>query len=59
MRRERRLAAIAGLLPPPAEWGDACRFAPRCPHAMPICRERAPALSQATDGAAACWLRAA
>ncbi len=59
MRRERKLAVIAGLVPPPSEWGDACRFAPRCAHAMPICRERPPAFLPAGDGAAACWLHAA
>ncbi|MBV8913078.1 MAG: ABC transporter ATP-binding protein [Acetobacteraceae bacterium] len=59
MRRQRKLTAIAGLVPPPSEWGDACRFAPRCPHAMPICGERAPVLLPTGDGAAACWLHAA
>jgi oligopeptide/dipeptide ABC transporter ATP-binding protein len=57
MRRERKLAVITGLVPPPTEWGHACRFAPRCGHAMPICRERTPAFLPAGDGMAACWLR--
>ncbi|HEU5300175.1 MAG TPA: ABC transporter ATP-binding protein [bacterium] len=38
---------------------DACRFAPRCPHVMPVCRERRPALVEQPAGhAAACFLHA-
>ncbi len=34
-----------------------CRFHPRCPHAMPICRQRAPeAISVASGHTASCWL---
>jgi len=33
-----------------------CRFAPRCPHVMPICRETAPPLFQVGDTAVACYL---
>jgi peptide/nickel transport system ATP-binding protein len=41
------------LVAPPA----GCRFAPRCPRVMPICREEAPALLEYAPGhAAACWL---
>ena len=41
------------LVAPPA----GCRFAPRCPKVMPICRERAPALREHEPGhSAACWL---
>ena len=41
------------LLAPPT----GCRFHPRCPHAMEICRRQAPPrFSLATDHTAACWL---
>jgi peptide/nickel transport system ATP-binding protein len=34
-----------------------CRFAPRCPKAMPVCRERPPAFVEHAPGhATACWL---
>ncbi len=34
-----------------------CRFHPRCPSAMPICREKAPALTDTGDGHLVnCWL---
>src|SRR5208283_3347525 len=40
------------VAPPPG-----CRFAPRCPHVMPICREEAPALLEYGAGhTTACWL---
>jgi oligopeptide/dipeptide ABC transporter ATP-binding protein len=29
--RRERLLTIAGVLPKPGEWGEVCRFAPRCP----------------------------
>lgn len=41
------------LVDPPA----GCRFAPRCPKAMPICREKRPPLLEHRPGhTAACWL---
>ena len=41
------------LVDPPA----GCRFSPRCPKVMPVCRERAPALIEHAPGhQAACWL---
>ncbi len=39
-----RLEGIAGTPPGLTNLPQGCRFAPRCPHAMPICREQAPAL---------------
>jgi|LFRM01.2.fsa_nt_gb oligopeptide/dipeptide ABC transporter ATP-binding protein len=33
------LATIPGRVPSPADWGRGCTFAPRCPHAMPICAQ--------------------
>ena len=40
------------LRPPPG-----CRFAPRCPHRMPVCTERVPVLAEVEGGQeAACFL---
>ena len=39
-----RLEGIAGTPPDLRSLPAGCRFAPRCPHAMAICRERAPEL---------------
>jgi peptide/nickel transport system ATP-binding protein len=43
-----RLAGISGNTPSPRNWPSGCRFHPRCPHAMPVCSEQAPALLQVT-----------
>ncbi len=52
-----RLAAIAGDPPDPANRPPGCPFAPRCPHAMPICVEVDPApVVVATGHSAACHL---
>ncbi len=38
-------------------YGQGCRFAPRCPVAMPICREQEPSLYRTNNGrAVACYL---
>ncbi len=39
-----RLSAIAGSIPPPTALLAGCRFHPRCPDAIPLCREAAPTL---------------
>ncbi|WP_374342664.1 dipeptide ABC transporter ATP-binding protein [Azonexus sp.] len=41
-RRGRRLATIPGQVPALDAMPAGCRFAERCPQAMPVCRERAP-----------------
>ena len=33
-----------------------CRFAPRCPHVMPVCRTAPPPLFDSNDAAVACYL---
>jgi oligopeptide/dipeptide ABC transporter ATP-binding protein len=52
------LAAIAGEIPdlevPPA----GCRFAPRCPHAMPVCRREPTFIRGVENDWVACWLYA-
>ena len=51
-----RLPDIPGQLPSPADPPPGCRFAPRCPLARPVCREKAPALRPiGPDREVACW----
>ena len=40
----RRMEGIGGNAPSPLNWPSGCRFHPRCPHAMPVCSARVPAL---------------
>jgi peptide/nickel transport system ATP-binding protein len=44
--KKRTYVPIAGEIPSPLDPPSGCHFHPRCPHAMPVCRERAPALSE-------------
>ena len=55
--RARVVPRLPGELPSPAAPPAGCRFHPRCPHAMPVCRTEDPALLPVGVGqAAACWL---
>jgi peptide/nickel transport system ATP-binding protein len=45
-----RLATIPGSIPDPSERSPGCRFNPRCPEALELCRVRAPALGYAGPG---------
>ena len=42
--RKTRLAAIAGVVPSLVDPAPGCRFAPRCPFAMPVCTAATPPL---------------
>ncbi len=47
--------AAPSLISPPS----GCRFHPRCPHAMPVCSQQVPAMTQVAPGhVSACWLHA-
>ncbi|MHA6533905.1 ABC transporter ATP-binding protein [Paenibacillus sp. BAC0078] len=51
------LYTIKGTIPPIGQLPTGCRFHPRCPHAMQICREREPQdFMLSEDHRAACWL---
>ncbi len=55
-----RLETIEGQPPDLRQPIAGCRFAPRCPEAMPLCRAHAPPVTQPdNDGSVACWLHVA
>jgi len=54
--RQRRLTEIPGIVPSLREPIVGCSFAPRCPFATDICREKTPKLREVRPGhSAACW----
>jgi len=54
---QKELVTMQGSPPDLVDPPRGCRFAPRCPKVMPICREEAPPLQEHAHGhAAACWL---
>jgi len=56
-RKEKDLVPIQGMVPLPTEEIRGCAFAPRCPHAMKICREQTPVLNDVRPRhQVACWL---
>jgi oligopeptide/dipeptide ABC transporter ATP-binding protein len=52
-KRGARLAEISGTVPSPADWSAACRFAPRCPRVMEVCRVREPGATRLSPSHAA------
>ena len=56
-RRKRTFQPIQGEIPSPLNPPKGCAFHPRCPHAMPICREVPPPLAEIAPGrVSACHL---
>lgn len=52
----RPLASIEGQVPAPDAMPPGCRFAPRCPFALELCREAYPPLREIAPGhRVACW----
>ncbi len=47
--RRREVLRVAGELPSPSAPPSGCHFHPRCPEAMPVCRERYPDASRVGD----------
>jgi peptide/nickel transport system ATP-binding protein len=54
-RRGRRVEGIPGAPPDLRHPPSGCRFHPRCPLAMPVCRSEAPPRVGDPDRFAACW----
>jgi peptide/nickel transport system ATP-binding protein len=48
--RKRAFTGVSGEIPSPLNPPPGCHFHPRCPHAMPICRQVAPKLTEITPG---------
>jgi peptide/nickel transport system ATP-binding protein len=56
-KHERPVIRLEGDMPSPVEPPAGCHFHPRCPRAMPICRERYPDAMDLDDGRRVrCWL---
>ncbi|ARP83879.1 peptide ABC transporter ATP-binding protein [Bordetella genomosp. 8] len=49
-RRGRQFTPIQGEIPSPLAPPPGCTFHPRCPHAMPRCREQVPPLAEIAPG---------
>jgi peptide/nickel transport system ATP-binding protein len=45
-----RMNGIPGNTPSPLEWPGGCRFQPRCPYAMEICRQEPPTMLEISPG---------
>jgi peptide/nickel transport system ATP-binding protein len=56
--RKTRLEAIAGVVPSLLDPPPGCRFAPRCPYAIPLCREAVPPLREIEPGHRVACVRA-
>lgn len=52
-----RMTGIPGNTPSPLDWPPGCRFHPRCPRVMEICRQELPAMREVAPGqSVACHL---
>jgi len=57
MGNQKRLTAIPGFVPKLTELPRGCTFHPRCPYAMPVCREEEPIIKEVGKGQwVRCWL---
>ena len=55
--KQEELTPIDGMVPSPFEMPVGCRFAPRCPHATDLCREKLPSLWELNkDQEVRCWI---
>ncbi|NWF92797.1 MAG: ABC transporter ATP-binding protein [Syntrophaceae bacterium] len=54
---KRLLREIPGIVPNPLEMPEGCRFHPRCPRVMEVCRKEEPPLKELNGGRKVlCWL---
>ncbi len=51
---EKRLKAISGFVPKLSEIPEGCKFHPRCPFVMAICKEKEPSMIETSEGK---WVR--
>lgn len=47
---KRKAESISGLAPSPLSWPLGCRFHPRCPYVMDVCKEREPRMVEVSPG---------
>ena len=47
---EKMIKGIPGMAPSPLEWPSGCRFHPRCPRVMDICKDVEPELAEISKG---------
>ena len=45
-----RLVSIKGLMPDPTNLPTGCKFNPRCPHAVELCSQRTPVVTEVSKG---------
>ncbi len=57
VKRGGRLESISGAVPNPLRFPSGCRFHPRCPYAMEICRQKAPPEIEKDGRRVSCFLR--
>ena len=50
------LVVVEGQVPDLTNPPPGCRFAPRCPHRMPVCTQRPPPIARGAAHTVACWL---
>ncbi len=50
VKKGERLHEIEGVVPPPAEWPDGCRFSSRCPIRLAHCADKPAPQIERTDG---------
>ena len=55
--RGNRLESISGTVPNPLHFPEGCRFAPRCPYAMEICKQKPPEELVEGDRRVSCFSR--
>jgi len=55
-KRAKAIAAVTGEIPSPDNPPSGCHFHPRCPHAMPRCREVYPSMKRIGQTRVACHL---
>ncbi len=57
VKRGGRLESITGAVPNPLRFPKGCRFHPRCPYAMDVCREKEPPETRIGGRRVSCFLR--
>jgi oligopeptide/dipeptide ABC transporter ATP-binding protein len=55
---QREEIILSGEVPSPLRPPPGCHFHPRCPHAMPLCKQKAPQLTEVDGRQVACHLYA-